>query len=164
MPDMNSDIGHVKGIHIIERKFIVTDAATNFHSSRERHRPGPFSQTEAWLDARGKYAWIGATILGLIVFWPIGLALLAYMIWSKRMFNTHSQRTRCARSHFSSAMRSSGNSAFGSYKADTLRRLEEEQKSFEEFMERLREAKDKREFDQFMAERKTPASNTTEEI
>ena len=28
----------------------------------------------------------GDGVLGFIAFWPIGLALLAYMIWSKRMF------------------------------------------------------------------------------
>jgi hypothetical protein len=35
-----------------------------------------------------------------------------------------------------------------------LRRLEEEQKEFREFLERLRFAKDKTEFDQFMSERR----------
>jgi hypothetical protein len=50
-------------------------------------------------------------------------------------------------------MRPTGNSAFDAYKADTLRRLEEEQDRFEAFLERLRDAKDKAEFDQFMEER-----------
>jgi len=49
---------------------------------------------------------------------------------------------------------SSGNRAFDEYKADTIRRLEEEQREFREFLERLRFAKDKTEFDQFMAERR----------
>jgi len=35
-----------------------------------------------------------------------------------------------------------------------LRRLEEEQKDFSSFLERLRFAKDKAEFDQFMADRR----------
>ena len=52
-----------------------------------------------------------------------------------------------------SMMRSTGNTAFDAYKADTLRRLEEEQDQFEAFLERLRDAKDKAEFDQFMDER-----------
>jgi hypothetical protein len=47
----------------------------------------------------------------------------------------------------------SGNSAFDAYKADTLRRLEEEQDAFEAFLQRLRDAKDKAEFDQFMDDR-----------
>lgn len=52
-----------------------------------------------------------------------------------------------------SAWRSSGNSAFDAYKADTLRRLEDEQGAFESFLQRLREAKDKQEFDSFMEDR-----------
>lgn len=48
---------------------------------------------------------------------------------------------------------SSGNRAFDQYRADTLSRLEEEQREFKEFLQRLRVAKDRAEFDQFMAER-----------
>ena len=50
--------------------------------------------------------------------------------------------------------RSSGNRAFDEYRSETLRRLEEEQREFLEFLERLRHAKDKAEFDQFMADRR----------
>lgn len=60
-----------------------------------------------------------------------------------------------------SAMKSSGNSAFDAYKADTLRRLEQEQNDFEAFLERLRAAKDKSEFDQFMDERALKADEDT---
>ncbi|MGH7112954.1 MAG: DUF2852 domain-containing protein [Stellaceae bacterium] len=35
-----------------------------------------------------------------------------------------------------------------------MNRLEEEQREFREFLERLRHAKDKAEFDEFMAERR----------
>jgi Protein of unknown function (DUF2852) len=49
---------------------------------------------------------------------------------------------------------SSGNRAFDDYRAETLRRLEDEQREFKEFLERLRFAKDRAEFDQFMAERR----------
>lgn len=49
--------------------------------------------------------------------------------------------------------RTTGNMAFDAYKADTLRRLEDEQENFENFLARLREAKDKSEFDQFMDDR-----------
>jgi hypothetical protein len=49
---------------------------------------------------------------------------------------------------------SSGNRAFDEYRAETLRRLEDEQRDFFEFLNRLRHAKDKAEFDQFMAERR----------
>jgi hypothetical protein len=50
--------------------------------------------------------------------------------------------------------RSSGNRAFDDYRAETLRRLEDEQREFKEFLERLRFAKDRSEFDQFMSERR----------
>jgi len=49
---------------------------------------------------------------------------------------------------------SSGNRAFDEYRAETLRRLEDEQREFREFLDRLRHARDKAEFDQFMAERR----------
>ena len=51
-------------------------------------------RAESWLDERGKGAWIAAMVLGFILFWPLGLALLAYMIWGKRMF-----RSSCKSSH-----------------------------------------------------------------
>jgi len=114
-------------------------------------------RAEAWLDDRGKPAWIAAMILGFIFFWPVGLALLAYLIWSKRMFNRSSscggrRMQRMARMH-EGAWMSSGNSAFDAYKSETLRRLEDEQQAFDAFLQRLREAKDKQEFDAFMQER-----------
>lgn len=118
---------------------------------------GWFSKTERWLDERGKGAWIAAMVLGFIFFWPIGLAILAYMIWSKRMFSKSCTTRRM--SGAITTMRSTGNSAFDAYKADTLRRLEEEQHNFEAFLERLREAKDKSEFDQFMDERAKAAKS-----
>ena len=122
-------------------------------------RPSWFRRTEDWLDDKGKGAWIAAMVLGFILFWPIGLALLAYMIWSKRMFNgSCATRTRNARHAFTS----SGNSAFDAYKQDTLRRLEEEQDAFEVFLQRLREAKDKAEFDQFMEDRAKRAKGATD--
>ncbi len=107
-------------------------------------------RSEDWLDQRGKGAWIAVMVLGFILFWPIGLALLAYMIWSRRMFSGS-----CAHRayHARTAFRSSGNTAFDAYKAETLRRLEDEQQAFQEFLQRLREAKDKAEFDQFMEDR-----------
>ena len=49
---------------------------------------------------------------------------------------------------------SSGNHAFDDYRAETLKRLEDEQREFKEFLERLRFAKDRSEFDQFMAARR----------
>jgi Protein of unknown function (DUF2852) len=113
---------------------------------------------------------IGFTILGFMFWWPVGLALLFYMIGSGRM-GCFGRRRRawqaqngsppwadwknwaCGPSAGSNST-SSGNHAFDEYKAETLRRLEEEQKEFGSFLERLRFAKDKAEFDQFMADRR----------
>ncbi|PZQ99431.1 MAG: hypothetical protein DI533_01780 [Cereibacter sphaeroides] len=115
------------------------------------------ARAEAWLDDRGKPAWIAAMILGFIFFWPAGLALLAYMIWSKRMFNRSfgcgGRRAHRHNHMHRGAWMSSGNTAFDAYKNETLRRLEEEQEAFETFLQRLRDAKDKQEFDAFMEQR-----------
>ncbi|WP_456388907.1 DUF2852 domain-containing protein [Profundibacter sp.] len=116
---------------------------------------------ETWLDERGKPAWIIAMVLGFIFFWPVGLALLFYMIWSKRMFAGCSRHNRRMNRHqYRTATQSSGNTAFDAYKADTLRRLEEEQGRFGDFLQRLRDAKDQSEFDDFMDERAQKAKDT----
>ena len=58
----------------------------------------------------------------------------------------------------------SGNRAFDEYRSETLKRLEEEQREFKDFLARLRFAKDRAEFDQFMADRRSrpfePGSQT----
>ncbi len=134
----------------------MNTATTQYEARTEyvANRPGIFARAEAWLDERGKGAWIAAMVLGFIFVWPVGLALLFYMIWSKRMFNKScTAMTRHSGRYARHAMKSSGNSAFDAYKMETLRRLEEEQGNFEAFLERLREAKDKAEFDQFMEDR-----------
>ena len=123
--------------------------------------PNWFQRAEMWLDARGKGAWIAAMVLGFIFLWPVGLALLAYMIWSKRMFNGSCSNRRTHSPSY--GFKTSGNTAFDSYKADMLKRLEDEQQAFENFLERLREAKDKGEFDAFMEERAEVASKEPEE-
>ena len=106
-------------------------------------------RAQSWLDARGKGAWIAAMVLGFIFVWPVGLALLAYMIWSKRMF----KRSACHNRRRNHAPWTSGNTAFDAYRDETIRRLEDEQGAFEAFLKRLRDAKDKQEFDAFMDER-----------
>ena len=118
----------------------------------------------AKLDELGKPAWIVLTILGFMVWWPVGLATLAFIIGSGRM--SCWQGGSLTRWHGAAdqmrpvgtwwqASRSSGNRAFDEYREETLRRLEEEQREFQDFLARLRMAKDKAEFDQFMAERRT---------
>ena len=115
-----------------------------------------FARAEAWLDARGNVAWIATLVLAFIIFWPIGLALLAYMIWSKRMFNGSCNKSRHATRH---AFRSSGNSAFGRlqgrHAAPASKRNRRRSRTF---LQRLRDAKDKAEFDQFMDDRTRSAN------
>lgn len=133
-------------------------------TSPAAHHPSWFARSEAWLDDKGKGAWIAAMVLGFILFWPIGLALLAYMIWSKKMFSGYCRnRTSMTAHQAATTLRPTGNSAFDTYKADTLRRLEEEQERFESFLERLRDAKDQAEFDQFMDERATKSDENRSE-
>ena len=119
------------------------------------------------LDEHGKGAWIGVMVLSFILFWPAGLAILAYLIWSGRMScwkhggpgRWHNSRRRNKRrgnnadAHYQGG--SSGNLAFDAYREETLKRLEDEQSEFEGFLEQLRHAKDKAEFDQFMDDRKS---------
>src|SRR5258707_15100555 len=134
------------------------------------------SEVVARLDDWGKPAWIGVMVLGFILFWPAGLAILAYLIWSGRMgCGRHGEMARWQErmadkwerkrerwGRHGRGFPSSGNRAFDEYREETLRRLEEEQREFREFLDRLRMAKDKSEFDQFMADRRdrpTPDGN-----
>ena len=118
------------------------------------------------LDEYGKGAWIGLTLLGFWIAWPVGLALLLFIVCSGRMRawkmqgrgQWHYSRHRTGGCGWGGwparEPPSTGNAAFDEYRAETLRRLEEEQKEFVDYLERLRAAKDKQEFDQFMAERR----------
>lgn len=109
-----------------------------------------------WMDARGKPAWIIAMVLGFVAFWPIGLGILGYLIWSKRMFTCNRDTIGQSRRHAAP----SGNSAFDAYRAETLKRLEDEHRAFQDFLHNLREAKDKAEFEEFMRSRDNRNSMT----
>jgi len=126
------------------------------------------SEMVAKIDDLGQPAWIALMVLGFVVFWPVGLAILAYLLWSGRMGcskggyrgrwkrrMTEKWEQRCDTWSAKGQMySSSGNSAFDEYRDETLRRLEEEQREFKEFLVRLRMAKDRVEFDQFMTEQR----------
>jgi hypothetical protein len=120
------------------------------------------AKLDAKLDELGKPAWIALMVLGFFIWWPLGLAILAYIIWSGRMScwrsggmsRWHAGAPRPGAGTWWQPTQSSGNRAFDEYREETLRRLEEEQREFREFLDRLRFAKDKTEFDQFMAERR----------
>ena len=120
----------------------------------------------ARIDDYGKLAWIGLTVLGFVIWWPIGLVILGFILWSGRMGCGHrrwgdwnQERWERTREHWRGRPhgggRRSGNMAFDAYREETLRRLEDEQQEFTDYLNNLRHAKDKAEFDQFMAERRS---------
>ncbi|MCX7310963.1 MAG: DUF2852 domain-containing protein [Hyphomicrobiales bacterium] len=122
----------------------------------------------AKLDEFGKPAWIALIVLGFMAWWPVGLAVLAFVIGSGRMgcgyrgghgrwqhkMDRFRERMGGQGAGFAFDAPSSGNRAFDEYRSETIRRLEDEQREFHDFLDRLRMAKDKSEFDQFMAERR----------
>ncbi len=115
---------------------------------------------------------IALMVLGFVIFWPLGLAVLGYILWGEKFggsaekaqaywnkgcsyVKNNSKHAGFGRTDFSS----SGNAAFDEYRADQLRRLEEERArldaeidAFHEYMANLRKAKDREEFDRFMSE------------
>lgn len=119
------------------------------------------------IDEIGKPAWIALTLAAFLWFWPLGVAMIAFLALSGRLAMGRSEAR--GRWHNTAGGRgcgwrnpmappTSGNKAFDEYRAETLRRLEEEQKEFVEYLDRLRQAKDKQEFDQFMADRRRPTT------
>lgn len=118
---------------------------------------------------------IALMVLGFIIFWPLGLAMLAYIIWGEKFggssekaeeffkskrkeWKKHERRHGRGRGHRSSM---TGNAAFDSYRDEQLdrldeerRRLDEEVKAFGEYMDNLAKARDREEFDRFMRERR----------
>nr|WP_237154306.1 DUF2852 domain-containing protein [Oryzibacter oryziterrae] len=114
---------------------------------------------------------IGLMVLGFVLFWPIGLAVLAYMLWGDRMrskWNTlKPQFEQAARQGgfqggFSGGFSRTGNTAFDEYREAEFKRLEEERAAldrmrdeFDEFLRNLRRAKDQEEFDRFKSTRHT---------
>ncbi|HEY1782583.1 MAG TPA: DUF2852 domain-containing protein [Roseiarcus sp.] len=140
-----------------------------------------------WVNARwrrGGGRWtpfeIVAMVLGFIVFWPIGLAVLGYKFWQSRyggpdLQTVANNKWRDARAMMSSnsswgcgaARRASrfysvsGNAAFDEWRTAELGRLDEErrklddaQREFAEYSDAIRRAKDREEFERFMAERR----------
>ena len=116
-------------------------------------------------------AWTPATIalmvIGFMVFWPLGLAMLAYIIWGDRLdgFKRDVNRTTdgffagCRRATHRSHART-GNVAFDDWREAELerlagerRRLDETLAEFDSYARELRRAKDEEEFNRFMSQR-----------
>lgn len=132
---------------------------------------------------------IAAMVLGFIVFWPIGFAILGYKFWQRKngapdLQTVAANTWSSARSAMSggSAPRPwtggswargfsappTGNRAFDEWKNAELVRLEEERRKlddahreFSDYLENVRKAKDREEFDRFMNERRNRAPGAT---
>jgi len=116
----------------------------------------------AKLDDLGTPIWIALLVLGFVIFWPVGLALLAFLVMSGRLGSGQGPPWSCAKrrrhsprgASFHRYYAATGNAAFDEYREQTLERLEEEEREFQEFLRKLRMAKDRTEFDRFMATRR----------
>ncbi len=116
-------------------------------------------------------AWTPATIalmvIGFMVFWPLGLAMLAYILWGDRFEGFRRDWKGSANGMWASCRGKAhrgysrtGNVAFDDWREKELERLAEERRKLEELREEfetyareLRRAKDQSEFDRFMADR-----------
>jgi len=114
---------------------------------------------------------IALMIIGFMIFWPLGLAMLAYILWGDRLeefkseVNRATDRMGCAfgrngRKHGGFHART-GNVAFDDWRETELKRLEEERRKldamraeFDEYLRELRRARDQEEFDAFMRRRR----------
>ena len=128
----------------------------------------------AKLDEFGAVAWLAVAAAVSLIAWPLGLATFAYLAGSGRLYSWRDGRGSRPGRWFNAGgsasglggdgrrFRSppSGNQAFDAYRADAISRLEEEQREFQAFLERLRQARDKAEFDAFMADRRQRPAST----
>ncbi len=110
---------------------------------------------------------IGLMVLGFIIWWPLGLAMLAYIVWGDRLHDTIRDNKDAFTAYGAApqnwrnnSRRASGNSAFDDYRAEELdrlraerRRLDDEVKEFEDYLSNLRMARDRDEFNRYMKER-----------
>ena len=124
------------------------------------------------IDEFGKFGWATVVVIGFWLAWPVGLMTLAFLAGSGRLqmarrgrfgpgawFNMDHAPNAAGGTPRNgvwgkSRSSSSGNKAFDDYRDETMRRLEDEEREFQAFLERLRKARDKSEFDAFMAERR----------
>ncbi len=121
--------------------------------------------------ARGRWTALNIVlmIIGFAVFWPLGLAMLAWIIWGDEIAENVEALKESLRSLFERAPRfregvagfssRTGNAAFDAYRDEELKRLDEERRrleamraEFESFLAELRRVKDQDEFDRFMRE------------
>jgi hypothetical protein len=103
---------------------------------------------------------IAVSVTAIDYFWPAGIALAAFIAYQWGRIPTLSGGHKVTEAVDSvrpqtdaATQKSSGNSSFDAYRTELMARLEQEQKDFEAFLNRLRDARDKTQFDEFMADR-----------
>jgi len=163
-------------IAVMERQMPYTADVNQWRGPTEQYyRP-------RMLNSPWHPGWIAVTVLGFIIWWPVGLALLFFTLGSRKMgcwshdhhdrwankmermqYKMERMKGRMERGGFPFGPSSSGNRAFDEYRTETLNRLEDEQKEFREFLDRLRHAKDKEEFDLFMSQHRTRPASPSED-
>jgi hypothetical protein len=127
---------------------------------------------------------VGAMVAGFVVFWPLGLLAL-FLKWKNGEMWRGASDSAAPWASFKKpdfqawsgwkpqsagyGFSGSGNAAFDAYKREQLqrldeerRKLEDEQKAFRDFVEKVRRAKDQDEFDRFMSERSAPQTPATD--
>ncbi len=116
--------------------------------------------------------WTPATVvlmvLGFMVFWPLGLAMLAYILFGDKFQTFKREANRkaddafawCRSSRYQGSTSATGNVAFDDWRKAELDRLDEERRKLDEmraefdaYGRELRRAKDQEEFDRFMRDR-----------
>lgn len=109
----------------------------------------------AWLDEFGKTGWIVLMIAGFLLFWPIGLAVLGFLICSGRLrawwfgpatpayWPQHSREGDFWRGPFGQPAFRNGPLA-GDRRPEATAGRQEEQRDFQDYLQRLRRAKDRR--------------------
>ena len=101
---------------------------------------------------------IPVSIIAMGEFGLLGMALAAFLAyqWTRLAGIGSNARVEAAVELLrpqSEAPKTSGNASFDAYRSELMNRLEREQSNFEGFLTRLRDAKDKAEFDTFLVER-----------
>ncbi len=97
------------------------------------------------LEDVGRPVLLGVMAIGFMWFWPIGLAVLAYLAWTGMLGN---------KGGWSFNFWSSGNSAFDKHQAEARAALEKERDDFRAYIAEKLTEKDQAEFADFSSKRK----------
>ncbi len=138
---------------------VVTTISTNLapqnaHTNSNDRRPHLAVQILGLLAFTG-FAII-TTVMAFVMFWAAGVVLTLAFIWFGFRPLMGQRQGPTLGADLGPAMTTaprSSNTSFDTYRADVLRRMQDEQVSFDGFLGRLRDAKDAREFDAFMDDR-----------